>query len=104
MADEMSEYRRLLQEYKGAVVTYYGISPAYASEEAEAAMVNARKELDAYVARLVADAERLRGRLESLAKRWTTTAAATGNPGKQTALIWCANELDDARQEAGDEA
>jgi hypothetical protein len=56
----VADYERLLSAYKGAVVMYYGISPAYASEEAEAAMVNARKELDAYVERLAADAERLR--------------------------------------------
>jgi hypothetical protein len=50
-----------------------------------------------------AENERLRGRMESLAGRWTHTAAHTGNPVKQTTLIWCANELDAARKEAGNE-
>jgi hypothetical protein len=58
MAD-MDEYRRLLAEYKGAVVTYYGVSTRFAIAEAEAAMVAARKELDALFARLMAENERL---------------------------------------------
>jgi predicted metal-binding protein len=89
---DMSEYRRLLREYKGAVVTYYGISPAHASEEAEAAMVNARKELDAYVERLAEDAERLRQTVVMFA---SVIRAGSGW------TLSCDAALDAARKEAG---